>query len=187
MPATAPSSPASHPDAQAQAVLDQLHPLLEPAAPAWSPQTPGWAVIAALFAALLLWLAWHAGQRWWARRYRRLALAELAEMKRGLPSTGAAPSAAQIAAAARLPELVRRLALAHAPRETVASLQGEAWANWLDRSLPSEAQAFSLGAGRSLVDWAYRPANDLQWQELEALLNLLERWIRQHQVPKAEP
>nr|WP_295080432.1 DUF4381 domain-containing protein [uncultured Roseateles sp.] len=184
-------SPASQPDAQAQAVLDQLHPLLEPTAPAWSPQTPGWAVVAALFAALLLWLAWRAGQRWWAGRYRRLALAELAELKRGLLSTGAAPgaapSAAQIAAAARLPELVRRLALAHAPRETVASLQGEAWANWLDRSLPSEARAFSLGAGRSLVDWAYRPATDLHWQELEALLSLLERWIRQHRVPKAEP
>jgi hypothetical protein len=58
---------------------------------------------------------------------------------------------------------------------------------WLDRSLPDVPQAFSQGAGRNLVDWAYRPAADLPWDELEPLLVLLAQWIRQHQPPGATP
>ena len=106
---------ASSPDAATQAVLDQLHPLLLPAPPPWTPQTPGWAVLAVLVLLLLAWAAWRGWRRWHANRHRRLALAELRRLRSALhaPATTAAQ---RVAAARRLPELVRRLALAHAPR-----------------------------------------------------------------------
>jgi Domain of unknown function (DUF4381) len=169
-------------DAKAQAVLDQLHPLLQPEPPSWAPQTAGWLVLGALLAMGATWTLWRAARRWHAKRYRRQALAELHYLRQQLQSPDA-----RAAAARRLPELVRRLALAHAPRDQVAGLQGADWLNWLDRSLPGTGHAFSQGAGRSLVDWAYRPADDLPWDELEPLLALLAQWIRQHQPPGAAP
>lgn len=174
---------ASSPDAATQAVLDQLHPLLLPAPPPWTPQTPGWAVLAVLVLLLLAWAAWRGWRRWHANRHRRLALAELRRLRSALhaPATTAAQ---RVAAARRLPELVRRLALAHATRVAVAPLQGAAWADWLDRSLHDAAQPFTQGAGRRLADWAYLPEAALPWDELEPLLALVERWIRRHRMPE---
>jgi len=169
-------------DANAQAVLDQLHPLMQPAPPSWAPQTAGWLVLGVIVVAVVIWALWRAARRWHARRFRRQALAELHHLRQQLQSPDTREAAAR-----RLPELVRRLALAHAPREQVAGLQGADWLNWLDRSLPGASHAFSQGAGSSLVDWAYRPAADLPWDELEPLLALLAQWIRQHQPPGVTP
>lgn len=171
------------PDAGARAVLDTLHPLLEPAPPSWMPQTVGWAVLAGLLLMLMGWLAWRAWLWWRAQRYRRIAQRELRQLRAVLDATPPLP-AARLEAARQLPALVRRLALAHAPRDHVAHLQGEAWLTWLDRSLQGECAPFSQGAGRSLSDWAYRPASALPWAELSGLLALIERWISQHQVPE---
>ena len=175
------TSPA--PDAAAQAVLDQLHPLLLPAPPSWAPQTAGWAVLAVLALLLLAAAAWRGWRRWRADRHRRMARAELRRLRKVLRTPDATP-AQRLAAARRLPELVRRLALAHAPRHEIAPLHGEAWAGWLDRSLHDEARPFTQGAGRRLPDWAYLPEQALPWSELEPLLALLERWIRRHRVPE---
>jgi hypothetical protein len=177
------NAPAHAPDATAQTVLDQLHPLLLPAPPPWTPQTVGWAVLAVIVLMLLVWAAWRGWRRWHARRHRRLALAELRRLRAALYAPGAA-AAQRVAAARRLPELVRRLALAHAPRTAVAPLQGAAWTGWLDRSLGDAGQPFTQGAGRRLADWAYLPEAALPWDELEPLLALVERWVRRHRVPE---
>ena len=66
----------------------------------------------------------------------------------------------------------------------MAPLQGAAWAAWLDRSLHDEARPFTRGAGRRLADWAYLPQAALPWDELEPLLELVERWVRHHRVPE---
>jgi hypothetical protein len=181
--ATASTPPAGAPDAAAQAVLDQLHPLLLPAPPSWTPQTAGWAVLAVLGLMLLAWAARRGWRRWRANHHRRLALAELRRLRAALHAPDAA-AAQRVAAARRLPELVRRLALAHAPRTDVAPLQGAAWAGWLDRSLGDERQPFTQGAGRRLADWAYLPESALPWDELDPLLALVESWVRRHRVPE---
>jgi len=178
--ATAQAAVASAPDAAARAVLDQLHPLLLPAPPSWLPQTPAWGVLAALLALALAALLWRGLRRWRANRHRRRALAELRLLRAQLQAV--APPARRLQAARQLPELVRRLALAHAPRNEVAPLQGEAWSAWLDRSLGDAEQPFTRGPGRHLTGWAYRPEAALPWDELDALLALLERWIRHHRT-----
>lgn len=182
--AKADEAAARTPDAAARAVLDQLHPLLQPEPPAWLPQTPAWGVLAALLALALLWAAWRLGRRWHADRHRRHALAELHRLRAGLRAD-TAQHAARVAVARQLPELVRRLALAHAPRAEVAQLQGQAWSAWLDRSLGDAAQPFTRGPGRHLATWAYQPDSGLPWHELDDLLALLERWIRHHRVAQA--
>ena len=178
--ATAQAAAASAPDAAARAVLDQLHPLLLPAPPSWLPQTAAWGVLAALVTLTLVALLWRGLRRWRANRHRRRALAELRRLRAELQA--AAPPSRRLQAARQLPELVRRLALAHAPRNEVAPLQGEAWSAWLDRSLGDAARPFTRGPGRHLTGWAYRPEAALPWDELDALLALLERWIRHHRT-----
>lgn len=171
------------PDVAAQAVLDELHPLLVPAPPSWVPQTPGWFFLATLTMLLLAWSAWRGWHRWKAGRYRRTALAQLRRLRIDLRSANANDES-RTAIVRQLPELVRRLALAHASRSEVAPLQGEAWALWLDRSLPGEAQPFTRGVGRNLAAWAYLPDTALPWNDLDQLLALVERWIRYHQVTR---
>lgn len=160
-----------------QAVLDQLHPLQVPPVPAWSPLAPGWEVLAVVALTALAVLAWRSLQRWRAGRHRRAALAELARLRSSMRDP-----ALRLAAARQIPALVRRLALAHAPRTEVAALHGAAWHAWLDRSLGDPAQPFSTGLGLSLSDWAYCPADTLPWELLEPSLDLVERWIRTHRV-----
>ncbi|MFN8896984.1 MAG: DUF4381 domain-containing protein, partial [Pseudomonadota bacterium] len=140
-------------------------------------------VLALALALLLAWAAWRGLRRWHARRHRRLARAELRQLRSELAAP--ADASRRAAAAHRLPELVRRLALAHAARDEVASLQGAAWSAWLDRSLPEDAQPFTRGPGRRLADWAYLPEAALPWDELDPLLDLVERWIGRHRVPLA--
>ena len=191
----APAQASTH--ASAQAVLEQLHPLLLPPPPAWTPQTPAWGVLAVLVLMEVLWAAWRGARRWRAGRFRRLALAELHGLRGNLHASQ--PAGTRVAAARQLPALVRRLALAHAARQEVASLQGTAWSVWLDQSLErspdhkaarnasAPPQAFTQGVGQHLGAWAYLPPAQLPWDTLPALLDLVEHWIRQHRVPGAAP
>lgn len=165
----------------AQAALESLHPLMQPEPPAWTPQTVGWQVLMALLCLALGWAVLRGFQGWRARRFRRLALAQLQAVRHDL-----GVEALRVAAVRRVPELVRQLALAHAPRGQVAALQGEAWWAWLDDSLGDPARPFSAGVGRRLADWAYAPPSALSWSDIGPTLDVLERWMRRHQPPRGE-
>jgi len=100
--------------------LERLHDLALPPEPAWWPLAPGWYVLLAfalVFALALLHRTW---QRWRANGYRRAALREL-ESARG---------------AAAIAEVLRRAALATAPRSEIAQLSGAPWADWLAGRCP---------------------------------------------------
>ena len=81
----------------------------------YAPETAGWWILLAALLLAALLLAWRWRRSWTANRYRREALAELAALEAG-------PGGAAL-----LPELVKRTALAAAPREKVAALSGEKW------------------------------------------------------------
>jgi uncharacterized protein DUF4381 len=103
--------------------------------------------------------------RWVADRYRRAALAELAEIERS-------------GAVAMVPALLKRTALAFAPRATVASLSDAAWLAFLDRTCPRGG--FASGPGRSLATLAYGDARTIAEPDRRALLGLARRWIAEH-------
>ena len=132
------------------------------------PQTWALRIAIALIAASALVAAWRLAHRFYANRYRREALAELDTMiANGTPDQ------------VRLSVLVRRTALGAFPRETVAPLTGSAWLAFLDRSYGG--REFSEGAGRLLISAPYRRAA-ISRDQLEALADLVRRWIRGHHV-----
>lgn len=148
-------------------LVDLLGGLAEPAVPApvpLTPQTAGWAVLAAILAlALLAAVVWLV-RRWRANAYRRAALAELA---------GAGDDPAAIAT------VLRRTVLAVWPRPAVASLSGEAWLAFLDRT--GGGDAFATGPGRALIEAPYRAPAAAPSPDLAPLA---ARWIRRHRAHK---
>ncbi|WP_300971618.1 DUF4381 domain-containing protein [Thiocapsa sp.] len=142
---------------------------------------PGWWISAALFLALLLWVA---GVRWRRHRRRgaaaRSALRELAELRAAVRADG--DTRAFVAALSRL---LRRLALARFPREQVAGLTGDAWLAFLDAT--GGGEGFRQGPGRALADLVYGATRaDDPPPNPDALAALAESWIcanRRHRGP----
>jgi hypothetical protein len=164
------------PPAIPSAALERLHESVLPPPVSWVPQAPGWYVVLglALFAAGLWTFA--TLQRHKRQRYRRSALDELAVIERSLLLPGGRAEALTAVAV-----LLKRTALAAFPRAEVASLAGDAWLSFLDRTMG--AQGFTEGDGRLLAELAYAPGarlSQLPDDSVAGLLRLARRWISSH-------
>lgn len=142
-------------------LLGQIAAITEPPPVSMLPATPAWVVLAvlllaALVAALLAWRRHRARTAW-----RRAALAELHALAAGLRSSDPAALAA-------LQTLLRRVALATAPRREVASLTGAGWAGFL-------ADTGARFGPLDLADAPYRPAASYDGA---AALAAARAWIR---------
>ena len=95
-----------------------------PAGVDWLPPAPGWYAIGALAVLLLCYGAWRRWRQWQRNAYRRDALRQIAALSADT--------------AHELPIILRRAALTAQPRHTVASLRGQDWIEWLNRSAGRE-------------------------------------------------
>ena len=139
--------------------LDRLHDIALPPAVAWWPPAPGWYVVFTLALVAAAWMAFRAWKRWQSNAYRREAARELASLE----------SSAAIA------ELLRRTALAIAPRSVIAEKTGAAWLDWLAAQFP-EPMPDTVRV--QLTTGVYgRPAAS---EELSALRDYATRWITNH-------
>jgi hypothetical protein len=150
--------------------LAQLRDIHLPEPVGWWPPAPGWwlllAALLALFLLLSLWRRQARLRRW--RREARTAISRLRQQHQQRPESGRA-------VVEQLSALLRRIAITRFPAVEVASLSGEAWLQFLDRPLKG-SNAFQQGAGRLLAQAPYR-SQHVNIREVEALLNLAERWL----------
>jgi len=150
-------------------MLNQLRDIHLPAPISWWPPALGWWLLACLLFSLIglgVWLfRLHRVERW-----RRVALAELAQLQR-LHQVDAANTYDTVRS---LSILLRRVALTRFPRLEVASLYGEAWLTFLDAALGDE-QPFQKGIGRALLAAPYMASVQV---DAEELLKLAERWCK---------
>ena len=100
--------------------LDGLNDLALPPDVSWWPLAPGWYVVSALLVPILVVIVARLVSRRRAQAYRRAALRALRSIE----------DVAGIAV------LLRRTALAFAPREAIAEKTGAAWLNWLAARCP---------------------------------------------------
>ena len=127
---------------------------------------------------LLLWGAFVWYRRWKRNAYRREALAELDRIENALAGDGAAHLLLP-----RLPELLKRTALAAYGRGEVASLSGKSWLDFLDHSIGKPL--FSGEEGRLLLNCSYGPATLLDGVSREQARNLcrdVHTWLAGHRV-----
>lgn len=142
-------------------LIDRLEPVPEPAVTiAFWPQTAGWLWVLAAAIGLGAWGLRYVLRKRHANAYRREALRDLA-------SAGSDPTA--------IARVVRRTALAGFGRTRVASLHGEAWLAFLDRSYGGIG--FRDGPGSLLASAPYRgsSAND-------GLADVAAEWIQRHRT-----
>lgn len=141
------------------ASLDRLHDLALPPEVPWWPLAPGWYVLIALTFAAAAWFAFRTWKHWRSNAYRRAALQELKSLD--------TPVA--------IAELLRRTALAIAPRTVIAELTSPAWPDWLAQQCPEpmpESVRTQLTAGIYQA-----PSNN---PDLAPLKTYATRWITRH-------
>jgi Domain of unknown function (DUF4381) len=156
--------------------LEGLRDIVLARPPGFFPPAPGWYLIAALAIAIVVWDVRRYRRRRAANLYRRQALAELDRLVDVLEHKGGRHEVA-----ARLPELLKRVALHVEPRAAVADLTGAAWLAQLDRMYGGSA--FSKGPGRILPRLAYGTATyiaSVPRAELDALVRLSREWLERH-------
>jgi hypothetical protein len=162
--------------------VEGLRDIALPGPVAMLPPAPGWYVVALALLALAFWGYGRYQRAIAASRYRREALAELESIVEALQRPGGRHELA-----ARLPPLLKRVALQVEPRAEVAGLTGAAWLAELDRLY--RGHEWSQGPGRILPRLAYASAatlSSIPRAELDALVRLSREFIRRHRaVPVA--
>jgi hypothetical protein len=145
----------------------QLRDIHLPDASLWWPPAPGWWIGLLLILLLALLLPWL--RRWWRQRpLRRLALGELARIRK-IYKQGQSDKAV----VDELARLLRRITISYYGREQQAASTGAEWQAELQRLAPgggfSREQLELLTHGRYRADFG---------ADVDALLQSSERWMR---------
>lgn len=115
----------------------------------WWPLAPGWWILIALVLIGLGYVAHSAWLRWRRNALRRLALKNLARVRRDYDR-----GQDVLTLVKEMSTLLRRAMLAYTPRDEVAGLTGRDWLVWLDRGLVD--RPFTNGPGSMLESLPYQ-------------------------------
>jgi Ca-activated chloride channel family protein len=143
--------------------IEGLNDIVVPESIALVPQTVGWVILLAVAIGAVVAAGIALRRRYLRNAYRREALALV-------PSTPLP----------ELPALVKRVALAAAPRTEVAAPTGDAWLAFLDRTYGGTS--FSQGPGRMLATLSFAPLPDDRSGSADELRALVSLWVRKHRV-----
>lgn len=158
--------------------LQDLHDIAAPGPVPWLPPAPGWYALALTVSVLLIWGAAALARRWRRNAYRRVALAELAQLESGL--AGGQPARLLLP---RLAELLKRTALAAYGREVAAPLSGQPWLDFLDARLGRPV--FAGDNGRLLLLCSYGPETLLHGvsrAQAQSLCGAARAWLAGHRA-----
>ncbi len=144
----------------------ELRDIHLPADPAFWPPAPGWWLAGGLILALVVLVIARGLKAWRRHRRRRRALAQL----QALATLGPGPELA-----ARVSELLKRVALGSFTRREVAGISGRAWLTFLDRT--GGDGRFAEGPGRALAEGPYLASAEF---DAAALLELAKDWVRRN-------
>jgi hypothetical protein len=145
--------------------LERLNDIALPLDVSWWPLAPGWVVVLALLSGLAVYFAAMLMIRFRSNAYRRAALRQLV----------------QTSSVSGIAELLRRTALAVAPRSDIAGKTGDAWLDWL--------------ASRCSVNMSDRVRQQLTRgvygrgaanEDLDEVRSYAKNWIDNHQRIKEE-
>lgn len=157
--------------------LDNLHDIVPPPSVPWWPPAPAWYWVLGALGVVAMVLLLRSFMHWQRNRYRREALAELARYRAALVDP-----AQRGGALVALSELLKRTAVTAFPRSEVASLTGEEWYSFLDRT--GREAAFCKGDGAVLEAAAYDPRSVAGVDENKAryLAQRVRNWLAHHQA-----
>jgi len=153
--------------------LDDLRAISLPQPVSFRPAAGGWIIIG-IIAMIAIRLLFIAVKKYRSNAYRREGLHLLKELQINSNNSRSATVAANISV------ILKRAALATYPREQVASLTGNEWLCFLDKTY--EENKFSSKPGSLLGDTVHRKPNadSIDSRTVKDLFVIAETWIRQH-------
>ena len=149
--------------------LSNLKDIHLPSTVSWWPPAPGWWILVLLFILLTVLFAWWLYLRYERGRPRIEALHILKNLQ-----VKHDKSPDPLTTLRTLSKLLRRTALSFYQQEEVASLQGEDWLKFLDKT--GKTSEFTLGAGKIFGTNLYQPEPDF---DIEVLFPLVSKWVKQ--------
>ncbi len=152
-------------DTDPLAQLKDIH-LPEPLA-LWIPAI-GWWLLALVILITSYWALQKTLQILINRRYRKIALQELASLHQLKNTTDLLGT---------LNHLLKRTAITAFGRQACASLTNEQWLTFLDMTMPLKSDSFTEGSGKILAEGQYQSHCDY---DADALLALSISWIKTH-------
>lgn len=158
--------------------LQNLYDIISPQPVAWLPPALGWYALGFSIFLLCSWLSVQKYLAWKRNQYRREALIELGELEKQLTESDRYQQVLP-----QLPELVKRTAVAAYGRSQVASLTGDDWLGFLDKT--GSIHLFTKEIGRLLQDCSYQPPSQLAKfsnEQVAELQKAVSYWIRKHQT-----
>lgn len=162
--------------------LQYLHDIISPVPASWLPPAPGWYALGFSLFLICSWFSVHQYLAWKRNKYRREALIELDVLGKEL-----ADNASYQQLLPQLPRLVKRTAIAAYGRNLVASVTGDDWLAFLDKT--GSTHLFTKGSGQLLNDCSYLPAAQLAQfsrKQVAGLQKAVFYWIRKHQNSSQE-
>ncbi|KTC88043.1 MULTISPECIES: DUF4381 domain-containing protein [Legionella] len=158
--------------AESQAILAKLHDIKLPTPISWWPLAPGWYLLLVLILILIAVLSYLARRAYLNGRPKRQALRLLKTYEQEYQQERNSQVCSM-----KVSELLRRVALVYFPREEVASLQGEAWLHFLDKT----SKKIDFNKLRAhLLETPYQPTSDA---DLQPLFRCANAWIKQRGAP----
>lgn len=152
--------------------LAQLKDIHLPDPVGWWPLAPGWYLLMILIVLLISIGIYKLYQRYLNARAKHRALDLLNKYQEYYEKDNNAALAS-----ARISELLRRVALVYYPREEVASLHGEAWVDFLSRTV----KGLDFNSVKSML--LESPFKSAETASLKPLFRCAEQWIKQRRVP----
>ena len=144
-----------------------------PQAVSWWPPAPGWWLLAGALIVLgiLLWLG---VRRWQKKQRHRDSMRAFRAIRAQFEQQQDATTLLR-----ELSVLMRRASISFYPRQTTASLTGDAWLQFLDDTsrTKNSADGFKHGCGKWLASAPYLPDNARPDIDSNALLKLCEHWL----------
>lgn len=136
------------------------------------PLAPGWYVVIALVLILIIWLAYLVN-KW---HFNALAKKQALNLLKMYKKQYEEDKNTQLLSA-RISELLRRVALVYYPRQEVASLHGDAWLDFLNKT----SKGIDFKPVKSmLLESPFKTAESVN---LQPLITRSQLWIKQRSVP----
>ncbi len=152
--------------------LAQLRDIHLPDPITWWPLAPGWYVLMCLMFIFALFIAYLDHRRRVHARAKNQALELLQVYKQQYEKENNTQMTS-----ARISELLRRVALVYYPRSEVASINGPAWIDFLNKT--SKGIDFKP-VQTMLLESPFKPSEQIN---IKPLITRSEQWIKQRRVP----